>query len=77
MLKFETELAKASKTRVDLRDPQGNYHKMTVADLEKSAPGFGWKAYFTDLGTPEPGGLDVGQPEFVTRRRATRRHRAH
>ncbi len=65
VLSFETELARASKTRVDLRDPLGNYHKMTVADLEKSAPGFEWKAYFTDLGNPEPGGLDVGQPEFV------------
>ncbi len=62
---FETELAKASKTRVDLRDPQGNYHKMTVADLDKTAPGFEWKAYFATVGNAEPGGLDVGQPEFA------------
>lgn len=66
VLNFETELAKASKTRVDLRDPQGNYHKMTVADLAKAAPGFEWKAYFASVGNAEPGGLDVGQPEFAT-----------
>ncbi len=66
VLGFETELAKASKTRVDLRDPLGNYHKMTVADLDKTAPGFGWNAYFAGVGSKEPGGLDVGQPEFAT-----------
>ncbi len=67
VVSFETELAKASKTRVQLRDPEGNYHKMTVDELAKAAPGFDWKAYFTALGAPEPGGLDVKQPEFATR----------
>ncbi len=66
VLNFETELAKASKTRVDLRDPLGNYHKMTVPDLDKTAPGFGWNAYFASVGSKEPGGMDVGQPEFAT-----------
>ena len=65
VLNFETELAKASKTRVDLRDPQGNYHKMTLADLDKTASGFDWNAYFATVGSKEPGGLDVGQPEFA------------
>ena len=46
VLALETELAKASKTRVQLRDPQSNYHKMTLDDLAKTAPGFDWKAYF-------------------------------
>ena len=65
VLNFETELAKASKTRVDLRDPQTNYHKMTVADLDKAASGFDWNAYFATVGSKEPGGMDVGQPEFT------------
>ena len=65
VLNFETELAKASKTRVDLRDPLGNYHKMTVAELTKTAPGFEWNAYFAGVGSKEPGGMDVGQPEFA------------
>ena len=67
VLSLETELAKASKTRVQLRDPEANYHKMTVDELVKAAPGFDWKAYFTALGAPEPGGLDVKQPEFAAR----------
>ena len=67
VVNLETELAKASKTRVQLRDPQSNYHKMALDDLAKAAPGFAWKTYFTALGAPEPGPLDVKQPEFATR----------
>jgi putative endopeptidase len=67
ILNFETELAKASKTRVDLRDPESNYHKMSLADLAASAPGFDWKAYFTAISAPEPGGIDVKQTAFYTR----------
>ena len=66
VLNLETELAKASKTRVQLRDPEGNYHKMTLEELAKTAPGFDWKTYFATLGAPEPGALDVKQPEFAT-----------
>ncbi len=66
ILGFETDLAKASKTRVDLRDPEANYHKMTLDGLVQAAPGFDWKAYFNALGVQDPGGLDVKQPEFFT-----------
>ena len=62
---FETALAKVSKTRVERRDPEGNYHKMTLEELSKVAPDFEWRTYFTALGAPEPGGMDVGQPEFI------------
>ena len=64
---LETELAKASKTRVELRDPEGNYHKMTVAELVQTAPGFDWGAYLRALGARDPGGMDVGQPDFFQR----------
>ena len=63
---FETDLARNSKTRVDLRDPEGNYHRMPVADVFREAPGFDWKAYYTELGAPEPGNVDVKQKEFIT-----------
>src|SRR5262249_9281 len=33
IMTFETSLAKASRTRVELRDPQKNYNKMSLADL--------------------------------------------
>lgn len=65
ILAFETDLAANSKTRVDLRDPQGNYHKMPLPELLRSASGFDWKQYFTDIGAAEPGGLDAKQSEFL------------
>ena len=66
ILNFETDLAKVSKTRVDLRDPEANYHKMTLAGLMQAAPGFDWQAYFNALGVIDPGELDVKQPEYFT-----------
>jgi len=66
ILAFETELAKASKSKVDLRVPEKNYHKMLIADLEKLAGGFDWSAYFNglNLSKEQVAKLDVGQPEF-------------
>ncbi len=61
---FETKLAKASRTRVELRDPQKNYNKRSLADLAKEAPGFDWKAYLVALGIPDGQDLNVRQPDF-------------
>ncbi len=66
IMAFETRLAKASKSDVDLRDPQANYHKMTLAGLNALTPGVTWQPYFTGIGLPLPGGIDVGQPAFFT-----------
>jgi putative endopeptidase len=65
VLDFETRLAKASRARVDLRDPHRNYNPMTVAELEKAAPGADWPAYFQALGIAGPKKLNVGQPAFI------------
>ncbi len=64
VLRVETALAKASKTPVELRDPEGNYHRLPAAELEKMAGGFDWKAYFAALGLPDPGPIDVCQTDF-------------
>ena len=66
VLAFEADLAKASKTRVQLRDPEGNYHKMPLADAAKGAPGFDLNNYFLATGVSAPGDIDVRQPEFFT-----------
>ena len=39
ILALETKLAQASRTRVELRDPQKNYNKMKQADLQKADAG--------------------------------------
>ena len=64
VLAVETQLAKASKSRVDLRDPITNYHKMSLAALEKITPHMPWTAFFAEQGAPAIPAVDVGQPEF-------------
>jgi putative endopeptidase len=64
VMDVETQLAKASFTRVENRDPQKTYHKMTMAELEKLGPAFGWKAFFAELGVKQVPDLNVRQPQF-------------
>ncbi len=65
ILAMETDLAKVSKTRMETRIAEENFHKMSLNDLKVLAPGFDWDAYFTTLGLPDPGELNVSQTEFM------------
>ncbi len=65
VMNVEISLARGSKKKTELRDPVANYHRMTVAELQKLTPHFDWQAYFVAIGLPQPGDLDVGQPEFI------------
>ncbi|MEO5718789.1 MAG: M13 family metallopeptidase N-terminal domain-containing protein, partial [Chthoniobacterales bacterium] len=64
VMKIETALAKPARTRVELRDPQKNYNKMSEAGLQKLTPDFKWHDYFQVVGLPVPGAINVGQPDF-------------
>ena len=66
IMRVETELAKASRSRTELRDPQRNYNKMTLAEftakypnikLEQQANAGGIESKYLQE-------LIVGQPEF-------------
>ena len=46
IMAFETKLAEASRTLVDLRDPEKNYNKFQRDALTKLAPGLDWDGYF-------------------------------
>jgi predicted metalloendopeptidase len=64
---FETKLAKASRTLVDLRDPEKNYHKYKRSDLDALAPGMDWRAFFAAVAFPgDETTMLVRQPEFYT-----------
>src|SRR5882724_5212493 len=65
VMNVEISLARGSKKNTELRDPVANYHRMTVAGLQKLTPHFDWQAYFVAVGLPQPGDLDIGQPEFI------------
>jgi len=61
---METALAKASRTRVERRDPEKNYNKFTTPDLAARTPALPWKLYFGDRNVDNPVYEIVGQPEF-------------
>ena len=64
ILALETKLAEASRTRVQLRDPQKNYNKMAVSQLQKLTPDWKWSDYFNQINLLEPPNINVHQPEF-------------
>lgn len=64
IMRIETRLAKASKSRVELRDPYANYNKMTVAALVKQAPNFNWPLQQQELKLTAAKEIIVGQPDF-------------
>ena len=63
---IETVLAKASMTKVELRDPEKTYHKKTLKELDELTPNFNWKAYFEVVGVKGINNVIVGQPDFYT-----------
>lgn len=65
IIRLETRLAKASKTRVELRDPQANYNKMTVAEVNKITPNIDWSKHFDQLKLAKSESFIVGQPAFL------------
>jgi putative endopeptidase len=60
----ETELAKASLTRVERRDPDKTYHKMDLVQLRTLTPDFPWPAYFRAFGHANIESVDVAEPKF-------------
>src|SRR5439155_1092220 len=64
IMALETALAQASRTRVELRDPQKNYNKMTQKDFQALTPDWTWADYFKGINLVEPGDINVQQPEF-------------
>jgi putative endopeptidase len=65
VMRIETRLAKASKSPVDLRDPQANYHKMTVAEANKDYPNLNLPLMLKESGLGAAKEVIVGQPEFM------------
>ena len=65
VMAFETELAKSSRKLENLRDPEKNYNKMTLAELSaKYTPSIDWSARLAGWNL-RPSYILVGQPEFL------------
>ncbi len=63
IMALETKMAKASKSRVDLRNPQANYHLISTAEFSKMAPTLELTSNLKELGY-DVDTVIVGQPEF-------------
>jgi putative endopeptidase len=67
IMAIESDLAGASMTRVQQRDPNAVYHKMSVAELGALSPAIAWSDYFAAVGAPAVSALNVRQPDFFRR----------
>jgi putative endopeptidase len=65
LMAFETQIAKVHWTQVDSRDADKTYNKMTLAELEKSAPGFDFAGYFA-ANRLAPQSVLVAQPTAIS-----------
>lgn len=61
ILEIETAIAKASKSRAELRDPEANYNKMTLDEFKKLTPNMDWDTYLNAIGAKGVNELVVGQ----------------
>ena len=64
VMTIETDLAKASLTRVEKRNPYNLKHKLSRDDLRRLAPEFDWDAYWQVSGSPAFESLNVTEPKF-------------
>jgi putative endopeptidase len=64
VMDIETALAKGSMDRVERREPEKIYHKLSSQDWQALTPSFSFTAYLNGLGTPAFTSLNVATPDF-------------
>ena len=64
VLDIETQIAKVSKTRLERRDPNANFNRMSLKELSDLAPNYNWVGFFDEIGLENPGDINVSQPDF-------------
>ncbi len=62
IISLETEIAKGSYSKTELRDIPNNFHKMPYEQLKAEYPAIMWDELFKGLGYPEFKEISVGQP---------------
>ena len=64
VLKMETALATAGRSRTELREREKNYNRINVSELGSSYPALSLQRFMEDAGVPTLPHVVVGQPEF-------------
>jgi putative endopeptidase len=65
VMRIETELARASLTKVEKRDPRQIWHRTATADLVKGGRNFAWADYLAASGAPASPWVNVAEPAFL------------
>jgi len=65
VMRIETNLAKASMSQIDQRDPHAIYHMMDSKQLALLSTNFSWPDYFAAIGLAKPDQINVGMPDFI------------
>lgn len=65
LVRTERKFAEAKMTREQRRNPQARYNEYSVAKLQAEFPYIDWKAYFSNLGTPDVDRVIVASPQFM------------
>jgi putative endopeptidase len=64
VMKIETALAKGSMDRVDRRDPEKIYHKISEQEWQALTPSLSFTQYITGIHSPTFSSLNVVAPDF-------------
>ena len=65
VMRIETRLAIASKSRTELRDPEANYNKLSYEELKQQFAGIDWDGYFQNFGMEGVKEVCLGQPDAI------------
>jgi len=61
---LELRLAKASYTRLERRDPNRTYNKVSLGELQRLSPSISWDSYFAAIGADVPSDVIIDNPAF-------------
>lgn len=61
---LETQLAKHSLSRVEMRDPKNQYHFVSLDEANQATPNFDWQAFFDAQDADIEKGFSLSEPKF-------------
>lgn len=64
VLRIETALAKGSMDRVERREPEKIYHKISTQEWQALTPSLSFTRYLSEIGAPSFASLNVAVPDF-------------
>ncbi|UXX77946.1 M13 family metallopeptidase [Reichenbachiella carrageenanivorans] len=64
---LEAELAANSMTRLERRNPETNYNKITLAELQENSSWLDWNRFFKGIGVNGISEINVNQLDYITK----------